>query len=58
MAGAGPPADLTMPRFHFDTQWLKLPKNVVTGEIVAISVDRADQERRADRRWAPALWAA
>ncbi len=35
-------AQLPMPSFQFDTQWLKMPANLATGEIVAVAVDRKD----------------
>ena len=37
------PSNLPMPRFTFDTHWLKLPADLATGEIVAVAVDRRDQ---------------
>lgn len=39
---ASPGTALRMPEFQFDTQWLKLPANLATGEIVAVAVDRKD----------------
>ncbi len=38
----GQAAPLPMPSFQFDTQWLKMPANLVAGEIVAVAVDRKD----------------
>jgi hypothetical protein len=36
------PAGLPMPRFSYETQWLKLPDNLALGEITAVAVDRRD----------------
>lgn len=33
---------LAMPRFRYETDWLKLPANLVMGEVVAVAVDRRD----------------
>jgi hypothetical protein len=38
-AAKAPSAALPMPAFRFDTQWLKLPAGLATGEIVAVAVD-------------------
>ena len=38
----GETAQLPMPSFRFDTQWLKMPVNLATGEMVAVAVDKND----------------
>lgn len=38
----GETAQLPMPSFRFDTQWLKMPENLVAGEIVAVAIDKKD----------------